>query len=47
MLGDVVGVRPTLILAAVGIILSALWLARSASQWDLPASPRVANQVTG
>jgi len=43
MLGDLVGVRPTLILAAIGITLSALWLARSASRWALPAS----HQVTG
>jgi hypothetical protein len=45
MLGDVVGVRPTLILAAVGITLSAVWLARSARQWVPPVSLQSANQV--
>ena len=30
ILGDALGVRPTLLLAAVGIILSAIWLTRSA-----------------
>lgn len=44
MLGDAVGVRPTLILAATGIALSALWLARSAGQWSIPAPPPAADQ---
>jgi MFS family permease len=47
MLGDAVGVRPTLLLAAIGIILSALWFARSACRWALPAVPRPATQGTG
>jgi hypothetical protein len=40
ILGDVVGLRPTLIVAAVGITVSALWLARSASGWAVPDSNR-------
>ena len=40
MLGDTVGVRPTLIVAAIGITLGALWLARSSSRWAEPASNR-------
>jgi hypothetical protein len=33
VLGDAIGVRPTLLVAAAGITLSALLLARSARQW--------------
>ena len=33
ILGDAVGLRPTLLLAAIGITLSAVWLARSARRW--------------
>jgi MFS family permease len=40
MLGDMLGVRPTLILAAIGITLSGLWLAHSASRWRLPPLSR-------
>jgi Na+/melibiose symporter-like transporter len=46
MLGDAVGVRPTLLLAAMGITLSALWFARSACRWAMPAVPRPATQGT-
>jgi Na+/melibiose symporter-like transporter len=45
MLGDVVGVRLTLIVAAVGISLGGLWLARSAKHWALPATMQATNQV--
>jgi hypothetical protein len=47
MLGDAVGVRPTLPRAAIGLTLSALWFARSACRWALPAVPRPATQGTG
>jgi len=45
MLGDAVGVRPTLIVAAIGMTVSALWLARSARRWTVPESPSAPAQV--
>jgi Na+/melibiose symporter-like transporter len=33
ILGEAVGLRPTLLMAAIGITVSAVWLARSARRW--------------
>jgi hypothetical protein len=38
MLGDAIGVRPTLFVAAGGITLGAVWLARSGIKWT-PTGP--------
>jgi predicted MFS family arabinose efflux permease len=40
-LGDAIGMRPTLLVAAVGITLGALWLARSRGRWNAAGESRV------